>query len=394
MKIGVVIPSAGAGRRLRLGRSPGVRGVPKALVPLAGRPLFRHAVDRLVRLNGVREVVLAVPRGFAPAFRRHLDRPAAGGVRIRLTAGGATRAASVWRALKRFSSSITHVLVHDGARPLVTARDLARLIAGLGKSDGVVLGRPVVPTLKELNGRLAVSRTLDRSRIWEAETPQFFKRPALLAAFRAAGGERAQATDCASLIERWGGRVTMREARDPNPKITTSYDLHAAEALLGTPLRTGVGWDVHRLVPGRPLWIGGVKVPFERGALGHSDGDVLLHALTDALLGAVGAGDIGEKFPDTSRRTLGLASAKMLGAAARELTRRGWKPASVDAVVILERPRLAPYKDRMRRLVARLLDLPTEAVSIKAKTAEGLGAVGRGEALEAQAVATVVRNLS
>lgn len=393
MKIGVVIPSAGAGRRLRLNRSTFRPPVPKALVLLAGRPLFRHALDRLLKLAGVREVVLAVPRGLEPVFRRHLDGLEARGARVRIAAGGATRAASVWRAMRRLSPSITHVLVHDGARPLATARDLARVVRSLGHFDGVVLGRPAVPTLKELNGRLRVARSLARSRIWEAETPQFFKRRVLAAAFRSAGGERARATDCASLVERWGGRVTMCEALDPNPKITTSSDLVAAEAFLATPVRAGVGWDVHRLVPGRPLWIGGVKIPFQRGALGHSDGDALLHALVDALLGAVGAGDIGEKFPDSSRRTLGLASRKMLAAAARELDRRGWRAAGVDAVVMLERPRLAPYKDRMRRLIARLLTLAPEAVSVKAKTAEGLGAVGRGEAIEAQAVVTVRRKV-
>jgi 2-C-methyl-D-erythritol 4-phosphate cytidylyltransferase/2-C-methyl-D-erythritol 2,4-cyclodiphosphate synthase len=239
-----------------------------------------------------------------------------------------------------------------------------------------------------------VRETLARETIFLAQTPQAFRRDVLQNALAAAGREEAAATDEAVLAERAGHRVVLVEGEATNMKITTADDLVIAEAIAGKkPARTGRagnGYDLHRLVEGRRLVLGGVTIPFDRGLAGHSDADVLCHAVTDAVLGAAAEGDIGRHFPDTDPRWKDASSIALLQSAAELVKAGGFQVANVDATIIAERPRLAPYLDRMRRNIADALGIAVGCVSVKGKTNEGVGELGRGEAIAVHAIAFVL----
>jgi 2-C-methyl-D-erythritol 2,4-cyclodiphosphate synthase len=235
-----------------------------------------------------------------------------------------------------------------------------------------------------------VERTLDRESIYLAQTPQAFRRAVLEAAL----ASTADATDEAALAERAGFPVRLVDGDARNIKVTTADDMPLAEAIaaatsrsLASAARIGTGYDLHKLVEGRPLILGGVTIPFERGPLGHSDGDAVCHAVTDAVLGAAAAGDIGRHFPDTDPQWKGASSLMLLEHAAAVLRARGFEVENVDATVILERPRLAPHLDAMRANIARALGIPADRISVKGKTNEGVGELGRGEAIAVHAVA-------
>jgi len=240
--------------------------------------------------------------------------------------------------------------------------------------------------------------TVDRRSLFEAETPQLIRRALLLKAYRE-NRKSFLATDEASLVESLGGRVAVVPHSSWNVKVTTPEDLRLAEAYLllsragagfkpapAIPVTVGFGRDTHRLLEGRPFYLGGVRIPFEKGPLGHSDGDALLHAIADALLGATGLGDLGEWFPDTSRRFKNIRSARIVREILEAVREKGWEPARVDTVTLLERPKLGSFKEKIRREIARLLGIPRESVSIKAKTQEGLGPEGEGLAVTSEAL--------
>lgn len=371
------------------------RTVPsKLFLPLAGRPVLFRTLDAFRGMNEIREIVLVCPkedRSWIRAFFRHYHEELP-----RLVAGGKTRSESVYRGLKETDPSCGRVLVHDGARPFVTAALVRRLLkAGRGSRAGALLARAVVPTLKQQSARGGWAvKTVDRRFLFEAETPQLVPRKLLLEAYRRVP-QAFMATDESSLIEAAGEKMKLVSHTSWNPKITTAADFRIAEAFLlqseGPLLRTGLGKDLHRLVAGRPLMLGGIRVPSERGALGHSDGDAVLHAVIDGLLGAAGLGDIGEWFSDRSKKYRGIASALMLNQVLEAVRSKGWSPYHVDCVISLEKPKLGKFKDRMRRKMAALLGLKADEVSVKAKTAEGLGRIGEGEAVACEALVSVRR---
>jgi len=281
------------------------------------------------------------------------------------------------------------VLIHDGARPLVSAAIIDATIAALADADGAIAALPVRDTVKRAIGT-GIAETIDRTYLWRAQTPQGFRYGAIRDAHQRSAG--LDLSDDAAVAERAGYAVELVMGDEDNFKITTAEDLTRAERLVQARLgdiRTGMGFDVHQLVPGDGCWINGIKIPHDKALLGHSDADVGLHALTDAILGAIGAGDIGQHFPPTDERWRGAASDKFLAHAGSLVAAKGGVIAHCDVTVICERPKIGPHRAAMAARIAGILGLAPDRVSVKATTTEQLGFTGRGEGIAAQAIATV-----
>jgi 2-C-methyl-D-erythritol 4-phosphate cytidylyltransferase / 2-C-methyl-D-erythritol 2,4-cyclodiphosphate synthase len=372
---------AAGGRGLRLGHSQ-----PKQLLEIAGRPILERSVSLLQEHPDVREVIVALPEELVedpPAYLLNSSKP------LRVVKGGLRRQDSVAAAFRLVSDRADVVVVHDAARPFATGGLLAKTIAAAAESGAALAALEARDTVKKVTDGV-VSATLDRQTIFLAQTPQAFRRDVLRDALAIDG----DATDEAALAERAGHPVRIVEGEASNIKVTTPEDLVIAEAIGrgGKPGRTGragMGYDLHRFVEGRPLILGGVTIPFDRGLAGHSDADAVCHAVTDAILGAAGAGDIGRHFSDTDPRWKGASSVDLLRRAVEMVHAEGLAVGNVDATVILEKPKLAPYVDQMRANLAMALGVSIDRVSIKGKTNEGLGEIGRGEAIAVHAIALV-----
>ncbi len=261
----------------------------------------------------------------------------------------------------------------------------------------MILARKVVPTLKKvLTEDHRIQGTVDRNSLYEAETPQLVGREVLLKAYRE-NPRALEATDEASLLEMIGARVRVLPHQDWNPKLTTLSDFLLAKAMIEknkpSETRVGIGFDTHRLMKGRKLYLGGLRIPSEKGSLGHSDGDALLHAITDAILGVLGAGDIGDWFSDRDARWKNIRSEKLLLKVLKEALRQGWIPYHIDSNIILEKPKLGIWKEKIQKKIAKMLGLCVENISVKARTREGLGPEGEGLAVTCEAVVSMRRNL-
>lgn len=359
---------------------------PKQLLSVAGRPVLDRAVAAFRHHPAIDEVIVALPADIAEDPPPYLT---AGPKPPRLVAGGVRRQDSVAAAFRAASPRADILVVHDAARPFVSADLISRTLAAAVEGGAALAAVPARDTVKQAEAGL-VRATLDRSTIYLAQTPQAFRR-AILA--EALATDRT-ATDEASLVEAIGYPVRIVEGDATNIKITTPDDLPMAESIAAgqappAEFRSGTGYDLHRLVEGRPLVLGGVTVPFDRGLAGHSDGDAVCHAITDAILGAAALGDIGRHFPDTEARWQGASSIALLRAVVDLVRRRGLSVVNVDATVIAERPKLLPYVEQMRAAVGDAIGVAVDRVSIKGKTNEGVDALGRGEAIAVHAVATV-----
>lgn len=385
MSVFAIIPAAGAGRRMG-GETP------KLLLTLRGRPVLAHTLSAFERASQVEGVVVVASESALETCRRQVVERFGFRKVTALVAGGTERQDSVRAGMEAVRGQAEIVVVHDGARPFVTPDLIDASIAQCRVSGGVVTAVPVKDTVKvAADGR--VVETLDRSKLWAAQTPQTFGFDRLWDAHIRARAEGFQGTDEASLVERAGGAVTILEGRYDNIKITTPEDLALGEMILGREtgggLRVGYGYDVHRLAEGRRLVLGGVEIPFGRGLLGHSDADVVCHAVADAVLGAVGLGDIGRLFPNTDPRYEGISSLVLLERVAGLVAQVPARVVNVDATLVAERPKIAPYAEEMRRNIGRGLGIPPDRVSVKATTNEGLGFSGREEGMAAWAVALV-----
>jgi 2-C-methyl-D-erythritol 4-phosphate cytidylyltransferase/2-C-methyl-D-erythritol 2,4-cyclodiphosphate synthase len=389
--IDVVIAAAGSGARLGA-------DAPKAFVEVNGASLLQHTLERASRI-GARRIVVTVPAGDAPTWIERVNalRPHD---TVTAVAGGDTRQASVLLALQALAADAANdrangksrvVLVHDAARPCASVELFHRVAAEAARVGGAIPVLPSVDTLKEVDGGGAVVGTLDRERVVRAQTPQGFRFDALLAAHLSARDAGVEATDDAALFARAGHTVATIPGEEGNIKVTRPQDLEAvSRALQCRSVRVGYGYDVHPLVAGRRLVLGGVDIDYELGLDGHSDADALAHAVTDALLGAAGLGDIGQKFPAEDARWKDADSLELLGAVVADLAAAGFAPYNVDATVVAERPRLLGHLDAMRRRLAARLGIAVTAVNVKATRGEGLGPIGRGEGIAAHAIATVV----
>ena len=360
------------------GRGERAGGVLKQVRPLGGRPMVAWSYATLAAHPGIdRVIVVADPAG--PVAQ------ALPGVAI--VAGGATRTASVAAGLAAAQAdAATRVLVHDAARPFLPSAVIDRVLAALDSHDGATPALAVADTLARDDGMLG--ETVPRDGLVRIQTPQGFRLDVLLRAHAAAAGP---ASDDAQLVRALGGRVALVQGDAVLDKVTFPADLVAAEAHAATLIvsRSATGFDVHRLEDGEELWLGGLLIPHAQGLSGHSDADVALHALTDALLGTIGAGDIGSHFPPSDMQWRGAASDQFLTHAVDLIAARGGIIDFADLTLICEAPKIGPHRDAMRDRIAALLRVPAARVSVKATTTERLGFTGRGEGIAAQAIATV-----
>ena len=387
LQVAAIIAAGGRGTRFGGNR-------PKQLLTLAGRPILERSIDAFVRSPLVQDIVVALPPELVaapPEYLRRADR------RIDVVEGGARRQDSVANAFARVGERADVVIIHDAARPLVSGDLIRRTIEAAAETGAAIAAVRAQDTVKRGDASGLVTATLPRDEVFLAQTPQAFRTSVLRDALALA--DRADvATDEAMLAERAGHRVKLVAGDPRNLKITTPDDLAMAEQLIqanaaSAMLRIGNGYDLHRLVGGRPLILGGVTIPFEKGLQGHSDADAVCHAITDAILGAAGSGDIGRHFPDTDAAWKDANSIRLLGLAGDIIRNAGFAIINIDVVVIAQRPKLVPHVDAMRQNVARALGIAAHQVSVKAKTNEGVDSMGAGESIAVHAVALLTGSI-
>jgi 2-C-methyl-D-erythritol 4-phosphate cytidylyltransferase/2-C-methyl-D-erythritol 2,4-cyclodiphosphate synthase len=382
-KVIALIVAAGSGSRMG-------KDMPKQYLPLGGKTVLRHSLEafsRHPRISGVRVVI-------NDSLRDLYDSAVVGLELMAPVAGGQRRQDSVRAGLESLAGEAPDlVLIHDAARPFIDAATIDRTIDTLAAHDGALVAVPVVDTLKRGardGGDTFSGATVDRNGLWRAQTPQGFRFPLLLAAHRqAASGP--EMTDDAAVAEAAGMKVALVLGHENNFKITAPADLERSERLMSEQMeyRTGNGFDVHRLIPGDGVIMCGVTIPYHQKLEGHSDADVGMHALTDAILGAIGAGDIGQHFPPSDPQWRGAASWKFLAHAAKLVADKGGRIAHCDITLICEKPKVGPHRAAMQAKLAEILGVALDRVSVKATTTEQLGFTGRGEGIAAQATATV-----
>lgn len=380
--VGVIIPAAGFGTRME-------SDLPKQFLQLAGEPILVRTLRVFLKHPLVRTVVVSLPAEHLESGKQQIL-SYFGGLQQQLifTPGGDTRQQSVQNGLKVLPAAIDSVLVHDGARPMVTAEVIDRCIAGIQAHGAVISAVPVKDTLKEVSGS-SITGTVDRSRLWQAQTPQAMQRKLLDRAYKHAEATGFIGTDEASLLEHAGIAVSVVTGSETNIKITRPDDLGIASGLLrtgSTVIKIGHGFDAHRLVEGRKLILGGVTIPYHLGLAGHSDADVLTHALMDGILGALGAGDIGRHFPDHDDRYRGTDSLKLLAKVMELAREKNMRLGNGDLTVICQQPKLASYLSTMQDNLAAVCDTAADDINIKATTTETMGFAGRGEGISAHAV--------
>ena len=384
-KTAAIIPAGGAGLRMGL-------DTPKQFCDLAGIPLLVHTVQAFQQVKAISSVVLVVPKSHIRMTEEMVSRYRLDRVQ-EIIAGGKERQDSVRNGLNILSDDIEIVLVHDGARPLISPALIERCIDGVMQHGAVVAGIPVKDTLKKVSEDQTVIDTVDRSELWQAQTPQAAWVKLLKKAFLAADQDNFIGTDETSLLERINCPVHVVHGSATNLKITHPDDLFIAEALLmknkqtdHLAMRAGHGYDAHRLVLDRPLVLGGVTIPHSMGLLGHSDADVLIHALCDAILGAIGEGDIGRHFPDSDQKYKGISSITLLKDVITLADKKGYSLGNADITVVAQQPKLAPYVNEMRKNLALACQVAEDAMNIKASTTERMGFPGREEGIAAHAV--------
>jgi len=396
VQVTAIIAAGGRGRRFG-------GALPKQLLSLSGRPILQRSVDAFVRHERISEIVVALPPDLAaapPPYLQACPKP------IALVEGGERRQDSVARALSRVSANADVVVIHDAVRPLVSGALITRTIDAAIAHGAAIAALPATDTVKRGNHDRVIVGTMPRAEVFLAQTPQAFRTSVLRGAL-SVGESSSEATDEAALVERAGHPVHLVDGDPRNVKITTADDLELAEHLLNVgrvprrgsdvaasgpaaTLRIGNGYDLHRLVPGRRLILGGVAIPFEKGLEGHSDADAVCHAVTDAILGAAGAGDIGRHFPDSDPRWKDADSLALLASAIEVVAAAGYAVVNIDIVVIAQRPKIVPYIEAMQANLARATGITAGQVSVKGKTNEGVGSIGTGEAIAVHAVALIM----
>ncbi|MCL0080495.1 2-C-methyl-D-erythritol 4-phosphate cytidylyltransferase [Dehalococcoidia bacterium] len=380
-KVGAVIAAAGQGQRMS--------GVDKVFAELGGKPLLARVLDTFQECLVVDEIVLVLgeenlERGRGLVGSHRWPKVTA------ICPGGERRQDSVKNGLQRLRDC-RWVVIHDGARPLVTSDLIERGLAEARESGAAVAAVPVKDTIKRVSRDGWVKETPERDSLWTVQTPQVFLFDLI---FRAHQEITEDVSDDATMVERLGHRVKIYRGSYENIKVTTPEDLALAEVILRIKkaMRIGIGYDVHRLEEGRRLVLGGVEVPFDKGLLGWSDADVAIHAVIDALLGAAALGDIGTHFPSDDPQYRGISSLVLLRQTGKLLQQRGWQAGNVDVTIVAQGPRLAPFISGMKTRIAEALSIDETRVGIKAKTADGLGFVGMGEGMAAYAVALLDTN--
>ena len=364
-----------AGKGLRAGQP-----LPKQFAPWHGKPVVRHSVESLLEA-GAAPVLVMIPEG----GEKHLADALAGLDGWQAVTGGATRQQSVRFGLEAMKSA-ERVVIHDAARPHLPSPVIERLLGALDEHSGAIPTLPVVDSLAIDEGGL-MAGSGEREKLRRVQTPQAFRFDDILSAHRGWQDE-PNAGDDAQVLRAAGGSVALVEGDERLRKLTFAEDFMSDLP----PVRIGSGFDVHKLAAGEELWLGGIKIDHDKGLAGHSDADVALHAIVDALLGAVAMGDIGDHFPPSDPQWKGASSDRFLVHSAQLVRQAGYRIGNIDLTIICEAPKIGPHREAMRARIAELLGVDTGAISVKATTTERLGFTGRGEGIAAQAVATVIRN--
>ena len=372
----------------------------KLMIRLGGREVLSYGLETYARSGVVDEIVLVC----VPGMREHMQKWAAGqriSIPVRVVEGGEHRQDSVYNALVSLGEDVEYVLIQDGARAFITADVVRRCAEAVRVYGACIAAVPVKDTIKVSDEEGFVGSTPERSLLWAAQTPQCFRRELIVRAHQKAREDGYLGTDDAVLCERFGHRVKLVQGSYDNIKLTTMDDIALGRTILertgrrsaerSVAMRAGIGMDAHALAGGRALVLGGVDIPHEKGLVGHSDADVLTHAVMDALLGAAALGDIGMHFPDTDPRYEGACSLDLLVQVTKLVDAAGYGVANVDATVCAQAPRLAPHIPLMREGIAAALGIPADSVGIKATTTERLGYEGREEGISATAVALLYK---
>ena len=395
-KTAAIIPAAGIGKRMGL-------SMPKQCYELGGKPILAHTLQRIGQAGSIGSIILVVPSDHKDWAERLVQEYQLAKV-TQVIAGGEHRQDSVQAGLAALPDNVELVLVHDGVRPFVPLAVIENCLAEAQRSGAAMVAVPVKDTLKAVSSDKIIEQTVDRSGVWQAQTPQAAKVSLLKKAYEEAAKQKDFiATDEAALLERINIPVKVVEGSEKNIKITRPEDLILAKAILmesqmdktvqqdGNNFRTGYGYDAHRLVSDRPLVLGGVTVPHEKGLEGHSDADVLTHALCDAILGAAGLGDIGQHFPDTDQQFKDINSLKILGQVAALAAEKGMMLHNGDITIVAQKPKLSPYFATMQNNLAAACGADPGTINIKATTTEGMGFAGREEGMAAHAVVLLIK---
>jgi 2-C-methyl-D-erythritol 4-phosphate cytidylyltransferase / 2-C-methyl-D-erythritol 2,4-cyclodiphosphate synthase len=382
-KIASIIVAAGSGRRAG-------DGLPKQYRSLCGKPMVQHSVESFAAHNAIGSIIIVIGEG-----QEEMAREALQGLTVdAFVVGGATRRDSVKNGLQYYDQKPEYdrFLIHDAARPFLPGHVIDALINALDQHDGAVPALPVVDSLARSIDGAVLSASESRDGLWRIQTPQAFKRAAIMQAHQRWDAQ-SEATDDARMAMASGFDVALVAGDEQLSKYTFASDFAGETSHLPTmPMyRTGMGYDVHRLQSGEELWLCGIKIAHDKGLAGHSDADVALHALTDAILGAAALGDIGDHFPPSDPQWRGASSDQFLAHAATLARAQGYSVGNVDLTIICEAPKIGPHRLAMRERVAQIIEVSLDAVSIKATTTERLGYTGREEGIAAQAVATLFR---
>lgn len=385
--ITAIIAAAGSGSRMG-------KGINKVFLSLCGQPVLAYSIRLFARMPSIGEIIIVTAEQDMPLVQKLLDSMQTGKP-TKVVAGGSERQYSIANAIAAASTDAKLILVHDGARPLISEETVLAAIAAARHARAAAIAVPVKDTIKIANEEGFAVATPDRNTLWAVQTPQVFQASLLRLAYDQAAKENFLGTDDASLVERLGVPVQMVAGDYRNLKITTPEDLQIAGALQRgretDNMRVGIGYDVHRLTEGRKLILGGVEINHTHGLDGHSDADVLLHAIKDALLGAAALGDIGRHFPDSDSRYKGISSLVLLAKVGDILKENGFGVNNIDATIVAEKPKLASYIAEMNANIARTLQLETTQVNVKATTTEGLGFAGKREGIAAYAIVSIIR---
>jgi 2-C-methyl-D-erythritol 4-phosphate cytidylyltransferase / 2-C-methyl-D-erythritol 2,4-cyclodiphosphate synthase len=396
MKIAAVIAAGGTGTRMNA-------GVPKQFLEIAGKPILLHTIATISSLEEVSQIIIALPADHIPEATSILSRQSTR-VPVQCVPGGQNRQESVRCGVSHVHPDTDVIMVHDAVRPVCDRDMMRRVLDAAWKKGAAVPGLPATETIQRVSRKGRVLATPPREELYAIQTPQAFHAGILRSALDRAHETGFVGTDESSVV-RWAGHPVIVVSGSPdNIKITRPLDLDIAERLISrstreengtdmnqSKLRIGQGIDFHRLAEGRKLIIGGVDIPFERGLEGHSDADVLAHAICDALLGAAALGDIGRHFPDTDAANRNRSSMEFLREVRAKVEAEGWLIQNVDATLLAQRPKLAPHMPAMKQNIAASLGIGIDDVNIKATTTEGMNAEGRGEGISAQAIALLFR---
>ncbi len=365
-KVAAIIAAAGAGKRMG-------GGIPKQYMDIGGKPMVVWAAEPFEKSDLVDHVCVVVNSDYDERILEHLAHDTI------LVLGGSERQDSVYNGLRALPRDTDIVLIHDGARPFVKTELIKRVLGGVMENGAAVPGIRPKDTIR------TQEKTLNRNELYIVQTPQGFEVDIILEAYERAFDDDFYGTDDASLVDRIGKSVVIVEGNYDNIKITTPDDLTAVPKTDLITYKIGTGYDLHRLEKDRKLILGGIVIPYEKGLLGHSDADVVVHALMDAILGALALGDIGKHFPDTDNRYLGVSSMELLAEVMEKMKDKGYKIENADLTIIAEKPKIAPYVDAMKDSLAGALETETDRISIKATTMEGIGLIGREEGMACQA---------